>query len=306
MAELTFDRSFDAVPGRSERLSPLIRRVLCANPGPFTFKGTSSFIVGTGKVAIVDPGPDDDAHLAALLDAVRNETVTHILVTHTHRDHSPLAAKLQRATGAATVGFGPHGGGAAGGVAMDVSADTDFTPDLRAADRDTISGEGWTLSAIHTPGHTSNHLCFSLGEEKTLLAGDHVMAWSTSIVAPPDGDMGAYMASLQKLLARDDLIYHPAHGPSRRDPLPLVRAYLAHRRMREAAIAARLKAGDRTIPELVKNIYAGLDPKLHAAAGLSVLAHLSHLEQQGRVRADGNQFVLSPGGESALTPSSAR
>jgi glyoxylase-like metal-dependent hydrolase (beta-lactamase superfamily II) len=295
MAELSFDRNFDAVPGKPERLSPLIRRVLCANPGPFTFKGTASFIVGDGKVAIVDPGPDDDAHLAALLAAVAGETVTHILITHTHRDHSPLAAKLKRATGATTVAHGPHGGGG-GSVEMDASADTHFRPDMRAADDDTIAGAGWTLRAIHTPGHTSNHMCFALEEERTLFAGDHVMAWSTSVVAPPDGDMGAYMASLQKLLARDDLIYHPAHGPPRRDPLPLVRAYLAHRRMREAAILARLKAGDRTIAALVKSIYAGIDPKLQAAAGLSVLAHLNHLQQQGRVRkeqASGNN-VYSP------------
>jgi glyoxylase-like metal-dependent hydrolase (beta-lactamase superfamily II) len=283
MAELSFDRSFDAVPGKPERLSPLIRRVLCANPGPFTFKGTATFVVGNGQVAIIDPGPDDDTHLAALLSAVRGETVSHIFVTHTHRDHSPLAEKLKQATGATTVAYGPHAGGASS-VAMDASADTDFTPGLRVADDDAIAGAGWTLSALHTPGHTSNHMCFALHEEKALFAGDHVMGWSTSVVAPPDGDMGAYMASLQKLLTRDDAIYHPAHGPPRADPLSLVRAYLTHRRMREAAILTRLKAGDRTIPELVKSIYAGLDPKLYAAAGLSVLAHLNHLEQQGKVR----------------------
>jgi glyoxylase-like metal-dependent hydrolase (beta-lactamase superfamily II) len=284
MAELTFDRSFDAEPGIAERLSPLIRRVLCVNPGPFTFKGTASFIVGNGCVAIIDPGPDDEAHLAALLNAVAGETVSHILVTHTHLDHSPLAEKLKAATGATVVAYGPHGGGNPNTIAMDASADLDFAPDLRAADGDTITGAGWTLRAVHTPGHTSNHMCFALAEERALFAGDHVMAWSTSVIAPPDGDMGAYMDSLQKLLARDDLIYHPAHGPPCADPPPLVRAYLTHRRMREAAILARLKAGDRTIPELVKSIYAGLDPKLRAAAGLSVLAHLNHLEKQGRVR----------------------
>jgi glyoxylase-like metal-dependent hydrolase (beta-lactamase superfamily II) len=297
MTDLTFDRSFDAVAGKAERLSPLIRRVLCANPGPFTFKGTASFVVGTGRVAIVDPGPDDDAHLAALLNAVRGETVTHILITHTHRDHSPLAAKLKQATGAETVAYGPHGGGAESRVAMDASADTGFMPDLRASDGEAIAGAGWTLSAVHTPGHTSNHLCFALAEEKALFAGDHVMAWSTSVIAPPDGDMGAYMASLQKLLARDEAIYHPAHGPPRADPLPLVRAYLTHRRMREAAILARLKAGDRTIASLVDSIYVGLDQKLRIAAGLSVLAHLKHLEEQGRVRREEDQFVLSPPGE---------
>ena len=295
MAELSFDRGFDAVPGKPERLSPLIRRVLCANPGPFTFKGTASFIVGHGQVAIVDPGPNDDAHLAALLNAVAGETVTHILVTHTPRDHSPLTEKLKQATGATTVAYGPHGGGAQNSVAMDASADTGFTPGLRAADGDVIAGTGWTLSALHTPGHTSNHMCFALHEEKALFAGDHVMAWSTSVVAPPDGDMGAYMASLQKLLTRDDAIYHPAHGPPRADPLPLVRAYLTHRRMREAAILARLKAGDRTIAALVQSIYAGLDPKLHAAAGLSVLAHLDHLVVQGRVRKEHDVYeVIKP------------
>jgi glyoxylase-like metal-dependent hydrolase (beta-lactamase superfamily II) len=160
------------------------------------------------------------------------------------------------------------------------------------SDGDVLDGDGWALEAIHTPGHTSNHLCFALPQEKTLFAGDHVMAWSTSVVAPPDGDMGDYMASLQKLMGRDEAIYHPAHGPSRRDPLPLVRAYLTHRRMREAAILGRLAAGDRTVPEIVTGIYAGLDPKLHAAAGLSVRAHLEHLKRQDRVSQDGDSFFL--------------
>lgn len=287
MASLNFDRSFDVPPETTMVVSPLIRRVLADNPGPFTFKGTSSFIIGHGQVAIIDPGPDDDAHLSALLATVRGETVSHILVTHSHMDHSPLAPRLKRATGAAIVGYGPVVDQAGQeGLRLDASIDAAFDPDIRLRHGEVISGKGWSLEGVFTPGHMSNHMSFALREEKALLCGDHVMAWSTSVIAPPDGNMGQYFASLRQLLERDDDVYHPAHGPSRRDPKPLVRAYLTHRRMREDAIITRLKAGDRSIEEIVKANYADIDPRLHAAAGLSTLAHIEHLIERGLVRAE--------------------
>ena len=284
MTDLTFDRNFDVPPGRAVRLSPLVRRVLVNNPSPYTFKGTNSFIVGTGNVAVIDPGPDDDAQLAALLEAVKGETVTHILVTHSHADHSPLARRLQQVTGARTLAYGAVEAPASSGLRLDASIDHDFVPDERLAEGDTVSGPGWTLEALFTPGHMSNHMCFALREEQALFAGDHVMAWATSVIAPPDGDMGQYFASLRKLLDREDQVYHPGHGPSKRDPLPLVRGYLAHRRMREEAIRARVEQGARSVGEIVAAIYADVDPTLHGAAALSTTAHLDHLVAQGKLR----------------------
>jgi glyoxylase-like metal-dependent hydrolase (beta-lactamase superfamily II) len=299
MASLSFDRSFDIPPETTMPVSPLIRRVLADNPGPFTFKGTSSFIVGHGEVAIIDPGPDDDAHLAALLAAVKGETVSYILVTHSHLDHSPLAPRLKQVTGAAIVGHGPVAAQAGQeSLRLDASIDPDFDPDVKLAHGEVISGKNWSLEGVFTPGHMSNHMSYALREEKTLFCGDHVMAWSTSVIAPPDGNMGQYFASLRLLLERDDDVFHPAHGPSRRDPKPLVRAYLTHRRMREEAIITRLRAGDRSIEEIVKANYADIDPKLHPAAGLSTLAHIEHLIERGLVRAaphgvDGIQYFAT-------------
>ncbi len=293
MTDLTFDRNFDVTPDIPVRVSPLIRRVLVNNPGPYTFKGTNSFIVGSGRVAVIDPGPDDDAHLAALLEAVRGETVTHILVTHSHADHSPLARRLKAATGAVTMAYGAVQAPPVSGLRLDASIDHDFVPDHRLADGDVVRGPGWTLEALYTPGHMSNHMCFALEEEHALFAGDHVMAWATSVIAPPDGDMGQYFASLRKLLERDDEVYHPGHGPSRRDPLPLVRGYLAHRRMREEAIRARVEQGARRVEDIVAAIYADVDPRLHGAAALSTTAHLDHLVQQGKLRkVDGTYETL--------------
>lgn len=285
MIGLAFDRDFVVTHGKAVAVSPLVRRVVAGNPGPYTFRGTSSFIVGRGQVAVIDPGPDDPAHLAALLGAVRGETVTHILVTHSHADHSPLARRLSAETGAPVLGFGPVAPSVtADGLRLDASIDHDFDPRQRLAEGDWIAGAGWTLEAIHTPGHMSNHLCFALREERALFAGDHVMAWATSVIAPPDGNMGEYFASLGKLLLRDETIYHPAHGPSRADPLPLVRGYLAHRRMREAAILQRVKDGARAVDAIVVAIYRDVDPALHGAAALSTRAHLDHLIEQGRIR----------------------
>lgn len=281
---LTFDQHFDVSPGQSAALSPLVRRILAPNASPYTFKGTSSFIVGRGRVAVIDPGPEDEQHLAALLHALRGETVTHILVTHSHADHSPLARRLQQATGARTLAYGAVEAPPALGLRLDASIDHDFVPDERLGEGDAVSGPGWTLEALFTPGHMSNHMCFALKEEKALFAGDHVMSWATSVIAPPDGDMGQYFASLRKLLDRDDAVYHPGHGPSRADPLPLVRGYLAHRRMREEAIRLRVAEGARSVGEIVAAIYADVDPKLHGAAALSTRAHLDHLVAQGKLK----------------------
>jgi glyoxylase-like metal-dependent hydrolase (beta-lactamase superfamily II) len=295
MAEPEFDRKFDVRPGYTVRLSPLIRRVVAGNPGPFTFKGTSTFIVGNGKVAVIDPGPDDGAHLEAILKAVDGETVTHILVTHSHADHSPLARTLKEKTGAPILGARlPVIGG---GDGAEAGIDCSFSPDAELGDGDWVEGMGWHLETVATPGHLPNHLCFALAEEQALFSGDHVMSWSTSIVAPPHGRMGNYLASLRKLLPRNDIVYHPGHGPSRQDPLPLVQALLAHRRMREDAILARIAEGDRSIERIVDHVYIGLDPKLKAAARLSALAHVQHLIEQGKVSdTGGGQFVLAMSG----------
>jgi glyoxylase-like metal-dependent hydrolase (beta-lactamase superfamily II) len=270
---------------------PGVRRLLADNPGPFTFKGTLSYIVGKGRVAIIDPGPIDEAHIAALLDAVRGETATHILVTHTHRDHSPAAARVKAATGAKTYAEGPHRAARPLHVGeaprLEASADRDFHPDVALADGETVSGPGWALEAVTTPGHTANHMAFALKGAGVLFSGDHVMAWSTPIVAPPDGAMSDYMASLEKLSRRPETLYFPGHGGAVRDAPRFVQQYIAHRRAREASIIERLAAGEADIPTLVRSIYLGLDPRLTKAAGLSVLAHLEDLTARGLVATEG-------------------
>ncbi|MCE2483267.1 MAG: MBL fold metallo-hydrolase [Alphaproteobacteria bacterium] len=289
VGEVAFNRVLEFEYGVPARLSPLVRRVIAPNPSPFTFHGTGTYIVGRGEVAIIDPGPDLDAHVAALLAAVAGETVTHILITHTHRDHSPAARALRQATGAATYGFGPHGGGAGGDV--EEGADRAFAPDRRLGDGAGIAGGGWTLTALHTPGHTSNHLCYALAEERALFPGDHVMGWSTTVVSPPDGDMGAYMASLalcrERAAAGRDRVYYPTHGAPIADPARHVDQLLAHRRHREAQIASCLGAGVVTVPEMVERIYAEVPRELHGAARRSVLAHLVHMVETGRASCEG-------------------
>jgi glyoxylase-like metal-dependent hydrolase (beta-lactamase superfamily II) len=270
---------------------PGVRRVLCNNPSPFTFKGTVSYIVGRGKVAIIDPGPDDAAHSAALLDAVRGETVTHIFVTHTHRDHSPGVPAIKNATGAEVLAEGPHRPARplhiGEGPRLDASNDTDFRPDRTLVDGEVVSGGDWTLEAVTTPGHTANHMAFAFKERNILFSGDHVMAWSTPVVAPPDGSMGDYMASLQKLTKREEPIYFPGHGPAVRNAQRFVAAYILHRKAREASILNRLGKSESDIPTLVSSIYANLDPRLVKAAGMSVLAHLEDLVARGDVTTDG-------------------
>lgn len=289
--DIPFDKSFDLPPGRVEEVMPGVRRLLVDNPGPFTFKGTLTYIVGRDQVAIVDPGPIDEAHIAALLDAVRGESVTHILVTHTHRDHSPAAARIKAVTGAKTYGEGPHRAARPLHVGeappLEASADRDFRPDVALADGETVSGPGWGLEAVTTPGHTANHMAFALKDTAVLFSGDHVMAWSTPIVAPPDGAMSDYMASLEKLGRRAETLYFPGHGGAVTDAPRFVRQYIAHRRAREASILRRLGVGEADIPTLVRAIYLGLDPRLTKAAGLSVLAHLEDLTARGLVTTPG-------------------
>jgi glyoxylase-like metal-dependent hydrolase (beta-lactamase superfamily II) len=293
--DIPFDKRFDLPPGKVEEVAPGIRRLLCNNPGPFTFKGTVSYIVGRGKVAIIDPGPVDEAHGAALLEAVRGETVTHIIITHTHRDHSPGAARIKVATGAPTYGEGPHRAARSLNIGetrpLDSGGDMDFRPDRILADGDVIDGDGWALEAIATPGHCANHVAFALKGTDILFAGDHVMAWSTPVVAPPDGSMSDYMASLDKLARRAETTYYPGHGAAVRDAPRFVQYFIQHRRAREAAILERLKSGASDIPSLVRDIYAGLDPRLNKAAGLSVLAHLEDLVARGRVATEGAPSV---------------
>ena len=274
------------------RLSPLLRRVIADNRSPFTFTGTCSYIVGEGKVAIVDPGPaDHPAHLAALLDAVRGESVSHIVVTHTHRDHSPAARALKAATGAPIVGCGPHRPARERSMAvqggLDSGGDRDHHPDLVMQEGDIVTGPGWTLSAIATPGHTANHLAFALPQENALLSGDHVMAWSTTIVAPPDGAMSDYMASLHKLARRSEPLYLSGHGMPIKEAPRFVQHLIRHRQAREASILHRLRKGAADIPTIVKAVYIGLDPRLVGAAGLSVLAHMEDLVARGVVATDG-------------------
>ncbi len=277
-------RLIDEAPyGRVERLSPLVRRVLARNPSPFTFTGTGTYIVGTGTVAIIDPGPADSDHLDAVAQAVAGETVSHHLITHTHMDHSPGAAPLAALVGGVIAGCAPLVL-ADGGPRADAGFDASYAPDRVLADGDSVSGPDWTLRAVHTPGHTSNHLCFALEEEATLFSGDHVMGWSTTVVAPPDGDMAAYMRSLALLLDRADRRYLPTHGPAIDEPHRFVRGLIAHRRQREGQIMKLLGEGVDLVPLMVEQMYAPVDRRLWPAAERSVQAHLIDMEARGLVR----------------------
>jgi glyoxylase-like metal-dependent hydrolase (beta-lactamase superfamily II) len=289
--EIPFRRDFSVEYGRLEPIAPGIRRILARNPSPFTFKGTGTYVVGHGDVAVIDPGPDLDEHVAALLAGLAGEHVTHILVTHTHRDHSPAAQALREATGAATFGFGPHMGGRRGEAGAEEGGDWDFVPDVALRDGEEVAGAGWRFEAVHTPGHTSNHLCFALADRGILFSGDHVMGWSTSVIAPPDGDMSAYMASLDKLLGRRDSVYWPTHGPAIAEPPRHVRAFIAHRREREAGILECLMAGPERIDAIVGRLYAGLQPGLQRAAARSVHAHLLDLVGRGLAASDGSPTI---------------
>ena len=278
----------EAPTGFAMAVDPLVTRILAPNPSPFTHTGTQSYLVGTTDVAVIDPGPDDPAHVQALLDAIAGRPVVAILCTHTHRDHSPAAATLKAATGAPVVGCAPLTMNDAGPRA-DAAFDTAYAPDRVLAEGEGVSGTGWTLEALATPGHTSNHLAFALPEAQALFSGDHVMGWSTTVVAPPDGDMGAYMASLEKLMGRDERIYFPGHGDAVENPQRFVRGLLGHRKQREGQILRLLGTGERAVPAMVARMYAGLDPRLLPAAERSVLAHLYDLRQRGLVREEEGQ-----------------
>ena len=268
--------------GRVDQVTPLIRRVVANNPGPFTFLGTGTYIIGSGEVAVIDPGPDDPAHLEAILAAIPGESVSAILITHTHIDHSPLARPLAARTGAVIFGRADPKAGSA-----EEDSEADFKPDVEVADGQVITGADWTMTAIATPGHASNHVCYLLAEENALFSGDHIMGWSTTVVSPPDGDMSAYYASLDKVEVLNAATLWPTHGPPVREVQPFIAAYRAHRLERERQILAELAKGPRTIGEIVPVLYAAVDPRLHPAAARSVFAHLKHLATQGAVRTDG-------------------
>jgi glyoxylase-like metal-dependent hydrolase (beta-lactamase superfamily II) len=293
--DIPFNKTLELAPDTVDEVAPGVRRVMADNPSPFTFKGTLSYILGRGKVAIVDPGPDDPAHIHALLEAVSGETVTHIFVTHTHRDHSPATPAIKAATGATVYAEGPHRAARPLHIGehnpLDASADHDFMPDVRLKDGEIVSGEGWTIEAVATPGHTANHMAYAYKEKNLLFAGDHVMAWSTTIVAPPDGAMSDYMASLDKLSKRSETLYLPGHGPVIKDAQRFVNYYILHRKAREASILHRLGKGETDIPTIVRAIYIGIDPRLTGAAGLSVLAHLEDLVARGLVETEGQPAI---------------
>ena len=271
--------------GIAIQLEPLVARVLAPNPSPYTYTGTQTHIVGSRDLAVIDPGPADPAHHDALLAAIAGRPVNAIVITHHHRDHSPAAIPLAATTGAPIVGAAPVFVGD-DGPGADAAFDRDYAPDRVLAEGDTVAGEGWTLEAIATPGHTSNHLAFALPETQALFSGDHVMGWSTSVVSPPDGDMSAYMASLEKLLGRNDRVYYPGHGDQVDRPQRFVRGLLGHRKQREGQILRALADGPATIPAMTLAMYVGLDPSLIPAAERSVFAHLVDLERRGRVVAD--------------------
>ncbi len=268
--------------GRADQLTARISRVVADNPGPFTYTGTGTYLVGERRLAVIDPGPRLDTHLQALVAAIAGRPVSHIFITHTHLDHSPLSHPLQALTGATIVGrSAPPGESVEPGQPA-------FRPDIEVADGEAVAGDGWTLEALATPGHASNHLAYALGEENALFCGDHIMGWSTTIVSPPDGDMGDYYTSLDKVQARGFATLYPTHGPPITEVAPFLDGYREHRQKREAQIVRELAArGPRTIAELVPRLYVGVDPKLHGAAARSMLAHLILMTRDGRVVTDG-------------------
>ena len=293
--KIPYRRQIDFKYGDVARLSPRIRRVIANNPSPFTFHGTGTYIIGNGDVAIVDPGPVDGAHIDAVLAAVKGERITHVLVTHTHMDHSPGCRLLAEHCDAPKYAYGPHGAGKIEvGVKVEEGGDMEFTPDVVLRDGAIVEGGDWSVEAVFTPGHTSNHLCYQLREEKALFTGDHVMGWSTSIISPPDGDMQDYMASLQRLLERDDRVYWPTHGPSVIEPKAHVKAFIAHRREREQQILACVDKGLLKIRDMVPPMYADLPEFMYPAAARSVFAAVVYLVARGELVADGPLAIDTP------------
>jgi len=288
MTDIPFKRDFKCEYGVIEEVAPNLRRVVATNKSPFTYTGTGTYIVGRGKVAVIDPGPLIDEHVKALIEGLTGEEVTHQLVTHTHNDHSPATRPLKEATGALTYGYGPHGSGRfEQGITVEAGGDRDFFPDVEVRDGDVIEGDGWSFECVYTPGHCSNHICYAWREANALFTGDHVMGWSTTVVSPPDGDMADYMASLRRLLERDDAIYYPTHAGAIVDPKPYVRALIRHREEREQQILSCLARGKGLIADMVDEMYVGLNPNLIAPARRSVFAHIVDLAERGRIKTEG-------------------
>lgn len=283
-AKIPFQKTMEFDYGAPREVAPGVRRIVAENPSAFTCHGTNTYVVGRGEVAVVDPGPAMAGHVDALLSALAGETVLHIVVTHTHVDHSPGAALLKEATGAPVAGAHPRP--LDGGAPVE-AAQEDFAPDAELSDGDAVAGPGWTLEAVHTPGHMSNHFCFAMRENGALFSGDHVMGWNTTIVSPPDGNMREYLDSLRVCLGRDDTLYLPGHGPPIAKPKPFVRAYLGHRLMREREILRSVGDGRATISEMVADMYRHLPEAMHRAAARSVLAHAEHLVEARRLACDG-------------------
>jgi glyoxylase-like metal-dependent hydrolase (beta-lactamase superfamily II) len=299
-AELAFNRSVDVDYGVAEEVAPQVRRIVANNPSPYTFLGTNSYLVGRGRVIVVDPGPADERHLAAIAEATRGERVTHILITHSHRDHCDGARLLQALAGGEVLSFGPTGSTRGAGVQGlgDAFVDPAFIPDRTLKDGDAVKSGGVTLDVLHTPGHAPDHLCFALVGHRTIFTGDHVMGWNTTVIAPPEGNLAQFLSSLEKLLPRHDKLFLPGHGGRVQTPQRVVRAYMMHRQWREQTILACLEDGVSTIPRIVAKIYGELDAELKAAAALSVLAHLEYLISRGLAAASGSagsgqQEVLS-------------
>jgi glyoxylase-like metal-dependent hydrolase (beta-lactamase superfamily II) len=294
-AELAFNRRDDVDYGVAEAVAPDVRRVVANNPGPYTFLGTNTYIVGSGSVAVIDPGPADEAHLAAIANATRGERVSHILITHSHRDHCSAAKPLQAMLGGEIVAYGPTGtprGANTPGLG-DTFVDSRFTPDRPVADDETVKGSGFALDVLHMPGHAPDHLCFALVGKRTVFTGDHVMGWNTTVIAPPEGNMADFIDSLDRLMQRRDKMFLPGHGGRIQTPQRVVRAYLTHRKWREQTILSCLNDGVCTIPRIVARLYGALDADLKEAAALSVLAHLEHLIARDMVAAEGAQDPLS-------------
>jgi glyoxylase-like metal-dependent hydrolase (beta-lactamase superfamily II) len=295
-SNIPFVRELDFAYGEAQQASPRIRRVMAHNPGPFTYFGTGVYIVGKGEVAIIDPGPDIPGHLDTLMKAIAGERVTHIFVTHGHLDHSPAARPLADATGAKIYAFGGEVQPTESEVRMEAGDDLDFVPDIAVRDGERFSGPGWTIEAVFTPGHTSHHVAYGLVEENALFPGDHIMGWSTTVISPPDGDMTDYFASLEKVRDRNYDVLWPTHGPPvgaqfGREVRPFVQAYIDHRLERERQILAQMRAGRRTIRDIVSVVYADVDGRLHPAACHSVLAHMIRFLRLGLVACEGEPCV---------------
>lgn len=282
---IAFTHEYEFEYAKLETLTPLIRRVTARNPSGFTFHGTGTYIVGKEEVAVIDPGPLLDEHIEALKSLLAEETVSHILITHTHADHSPAAAPLKQFWDVSTYGFGPHGAGKLeDGIQVEEGGDMNFVPDVVTGDGDIIRGKDWTIEAVYTPGHTSNHLCFALLEENAMFTGDHIMGWSTSVIGPPDGDMTQYMESLDKLLQRPEDIYWPTHGTCIRNVKDYVQSFIDHRLDRERQILACLNDGHTDIVEMVPVMYTDTDKRMYGAAARSVLAAMIRMIDTGQVK----------------------